>query len=639
MDRRRAFWGAVAVLVLALGAAWLWLRRAPPPPLQQQAATEARRTAPGAAERAPPQLAERAPAPPRTGSAAAARKPEAGRARTEVGPAGGAVEGVVLSQATGGGIAGAELTFQRDEGASTVRTDPTGAFVFEPGRPGHYRVAAVAAEGYLPFAPAWGHSMLTVDLAAGQRVRGVVIFLSPANDYRVSVVDADDKGVPSAALRILGASTGELSLLPLPERATTDANGEATVRAPLGAVIEARREGLGSGRAPIDAAAEASGRVVIRLRTRGRPATFAERRLSGTVVDERGAPVGSALVIAHPRGRDDASPAGEAQTGPDGRFAIAGLDAVPYELEARADGYARAFQRVDSEATSVTLRLGKGVRLVGRVTDASTGQPVPSFTVQVWRRASPLMLDLVASRAFVEPAGTYELTDLAAGPALAVIAAPRYAPSEELPIELGEGTPGRADAALRPGARVRGHTIESDTRAPVAGARVRVEGRRGADSGPALATGTTTDEQGAFTLDGLAPGPLALFVNSDGHHARIVNVVVPQGADAPEVTVALNKLKPGEEPGIELAGVGAVLTAEGEALLLTRVLPGGGAAEAGLQPGDRVLTIDGRRVVELGFEGSMNTIRGPEGTSVVLGVQRGEASRADVRVWRRLIRG
>jgi C-terminal processing protease CtpA/Prc len=42
--------------------------------------------------------------------------------------------------------------------------------------------------------------------------------------------------------------------------------------------------------------------------------------------------------------------------------------------------------------------------------------------------------------------------------------------------------------------------------------------------------------------------------------------------------------------------------------------------------------------VELGFQGAVDAIRGPEGTSVLLTVRRGETT-FDVRAPRRLVRG
>ena len=104
------------------------------------------------------------------------------------------------------------------------------------------------------------------------------------------------------------------------------------------------------------------------------------------------------------------------------------------------------------------------------------------------------------------------------------------------------------------------------------------------------------------------------------------------------VEIALRPLAPGEEPRTELAGIGVGIAPRGEALVVTSVSPGGGAAEAGLRPGDAILRVDGEAVTELGFGGAVNAIRGPEGTSVLLSIRRGDRT-FDVRVPRRLVRG
>ena len=89
---------------------------------------------------------------------------------------------------------------------------------------------------------------------------------------------------------------------------------------------------------------------------------------------------------------------------------------------------------------------------------------------------------------------------------------------------------------------------------------------------------------------------------------------------------------------MDLAGIGAVLAAQGDGLAVAQVIPGGGAAEAGLRRGDVVLQVDGRPVTELGMGGAVDAIRGPEGTVVTLRVRRGDQT-FEAQVPRRLVRG
>ena len=74
--------------------------------------------------------------------------------------------------------------------------------------------------------------------------------------------------------------------------------------------------------------------------------------------------------------------------------------------------------------------------------------------------------------------------------------------------------------------------------------------------------------------------------------------------------------------------------------MIGQVLPGGGAANAGLGPGDAIVAIDGAPIVEIGFEAAVQRIRGPEGSLVKLTVRRGGTGEAtDIAVRRTRIRG
>ena len=74
---------------------------------------------------------------------------------------------------------------------------------------------------------------------------------------------------------------------------------------------------------------------------------------------------------------------------------------------------------------------------------------------------------------------------------------------------------------------------------------------------------------------------------------------------------------------MEMVGIGAQVGGKGDAIEIRAVMPGGGAAEAGLGAGDLVLAVDGVTLAEIGsLAEAVERLRGPEGTSVVLLVQR-----------------
>jgi hypothetical protein len=439
-------------------------------------------------------------------------------------------------------------------------------------------------------------------------------------------------------VRLLGTA-GESALVPITDRFTSDARGEFRFAAPEGAVLEASKDGFLPGRAEVDWIAAAAGEVRVVLGPAHRP-LGAREAIAGRVVARGGPPVPGALVTAEPERRfGGGPPIAQAVAGPDGRFELAELGPGRYRLTARADGRAPgSLSRVRPGSKDVVIELAPGGRLRGCVRDAG-GAPVAPFTLVVQVRRGALELDPQRSVSIIDPSGCFALDDLAPGPAVVVAVAPGLAPSEPVDVEVpADGGEGVVDLVLRAGGRVHGVVTDEATGAPIAGARVGVEGSpEGAASAFPVLADATTGGDGRFELGGL-PGRVSLLVAAPGHHARVLGADAPPGVRSGPVEIALRPLGEGETPRVDLTGIGAVLAARGDGLAVAQVVAGGGAAEAGLVRGDLVLRVDGRAVGELGMAGAIDAIRGPEGSAVLLTVRRGEST-FDVRVPRRLVRG
>lgn len=550
-------------------------------------------------------------------------------------------EGRVVSAADGSGVGGAELTFSRAGAAVSVRSGAGGAFSFEPIEEGRWLLAAVTAPGFLPFAPEWGHSPVQLEAARGRQVRGVEIHLVPARPLVGKVVDPDGAPVAGAAVRLLGAA-GEAALVPVEDRFTSGADGTFTFRAAEGAVLVARKEGYLPGRADVTALAAVNGGITVRLGVRHEP-LGATGPIAGRVTGRDGAPVAGALVAAAPErgfGLVDAAVA-QALTGADGRFRFPELDPGRYRVTARAEGRAPASaRRVEPGAPELALVLEAGGLLRGCVRAAATGAPVAPFTVLVFERRSALRLVPQRTLSVIDPAGCYLVTDLAPGPAAVVVSAPGFAPSTARATEI-PAPPGEAlvDVALEAGGVAYGFVRDDATGQPLAGARVEVEGDLAAAAStlPVLSEAVTAAD-GSFRLGGL-PARASLQVAAADHHARVVGGIAPRpGERVGPLEVRLRPVAPGETPGTDLAGIGVALAPRPDGLVVTAVSPGGGAAEAGLAAGDLILQVDGEGVLELGFGGAVDAIRGPEGTFVQLSLRRGDAM-IEVRVPRRIVRG
>jgi hypothetical protein len=273
--------------------------------------------------------------------------------------------------------------------------------------------------------------------------------------------------------------------MPLQERYTTDDKGEFPFHAPDGALLEARKAPFSPGRASLDFSAQVSHRLLIKLKASVAGEVPARETISGRVLDERGATLEGAVVVAETE-LDPANPraetasGAEATTDPDGRFWLEGLDPGAYQVSASRAGYASARARnVAAGTRDLALKLTAGGSLRGAVTDAETGAPVSAFVINLWRRPDSLRVERVAGRAVVEPSGTYQIDGLPLEKLRANVTAPGYAASPEVDVEIVPlpSPPAVASFSLKRGARLSGTVLDRATRQPVEGARVTVEAR------------------------------------------------------------------------------------------------------------------------------------------------------------------
>jgi Carboxypeptidase regulatory-like domain/PDZ domain len=250
---------------------------------------------------------------------------------------------------------------------------------------------------------------------------------------------------------------------------------------------------------------------------------------------------------------------------------------------------------------------------------------VPAFTVLVFEGGSLGPGRVVATRTVVDRDGVFEVEGLEARDYRVQTTAHGHAPSRPVDATAVEppASPQPVDIQLPSGGTLSG-TVRSKDGPPLAGARVTVEGGLGEGPTPVpFYASAITDDGGRFALRGLAPGRRSVVVAAYRHHGRVLSgLEVVDGAQLGPVEVVLTPLRDGEKPAVELAGIGAALSAAEDCLHLDQLVPGGGAELAGLVVGDEIVSIDGRAVVEIGFEPAIQSIRGPVGTTVRLGVRR-----------------
>jgi len=520
----------------------------------------------------------------------------------------GAIEGRVISASTGAPIVRAELTFARHEETASVSSGLGGAFRFVPRIAGSWALAAASAPGFLPFAPEWGQSPVSIVLRPNEVVRGVVISLVPAEDYAGRVLDEAGAPVAGAVITISGGGTGTNTLLPTRPPLVSKDDGGFTFQAPEDAVLEARHPGYLPGRARVDYAARVSRRVEVRLRRSSALALS----IDGVVEDVSGAPAPSALVSARPRSMPGAAPA-VARADATGHFEITDVEPGTWVVSASLGARASASVEAPAGAKDVTLRLTSGGRIMGCATERGSGRPVSTFTIFV-RGAHTIRQSVMDRR------GCYDISGAALGPNEVDLVAPGYAPAKAAHVDVTASGAAIADFELSPGGIVTGIVVDRATRAPLPLARVAVEGTEDA-SGVPVRNETVTDAGGHFRLTGLSEETLGLFAAAEGHHGRLISL--PHVADGQEfgpVTVDLRAVAPGEDPKLELVGIGAVLEKKGDSLVVVDVIAGGGAASVGIVPGDSITAIDTAPVATLSFTEAVQRLRGPEGTTVMVAV-------------------
>ena len=617
---RRAAVLAVLAVLLVLGGLWAFLR--PGPAAVTVAPDLAERSAsPSAGARTGPRgQALPVPAPPAEASApraSAALPPFVGR---------------ILSAADGRAVAGAEVTFYAPEGATSVRTGPDGRFRYEPRRTGAHQLAAVLAEGYVPFGPDWGQSPVRLLAPAPAGTPELVISLDPEVRFR-GRVEAAEAGAPIAgatvSLRVPGAQPG---LLSAERQWTSDAQGAFSGAGPPDSVLVARAPGF----TPAVEALRASATVqTLTLRLKPLPAdAVADRPLAGRVLEESGAPVPEAVVslgMGRGRGRAPGGPLpAPVTTDAQGRFQFPGVPSQVGWAQARAADLLSERVNVEPGDQEVVLTVRPGGILAGRVLRAD-GRPATAFALQLVRvrRGEPSR-----TLSIVDPEGRWEIRGLASGAWELQALAADSGPSDRVRVEIPASAGARVerDLRLRSGHRLGGVVRDARTRAPLEGARVAMESSPGEDS-VLVRTGAFTGPDGRFELEGLPDTPTSVSIEAERHHRRILTL----GRGRTEVDVALRPVEGDQSPATDLVGIGAVVKAGDEGIVLGDLVSSGGAAAAGLHPGDVVVRIDGQAVAELGFPDAIQRLRGEEGTAVRLEIRRADGTTATLDVVRRPI--
>lgn len=265
-------------------------------------------------------------------------------------------------------------------------------------------------------------------------------------------------------------------------------------------------------------------------------------RLYGTVMDiSKGVPVAGAtvLVATQPAGSEEAGarrrppfleqPENQDARTPSDRTDESGAYSLLLDdrtnwksLACVADGYARetvALPTGEQTESRIDFTLRPGGQITGKVTDASTGQPIEGMVIEAVDSQRNLLEALSANRAVArtDAAGEYTLTGLPLG-SYRIRARARqrgylFQPEQIRIVELTpEANKQNVDFALEPGAIVRG-TVTDTTRKAISRAQLNIIPGQLLQSvmrtmetmSPEdfMALSAQTDEEGKFEIKGL----------------------------------------------------------------------------------------------------------------------------------------
>jgi protocatechuate 3,4-dioxygenase beta subunit len=358
-----------------------------------------------------------------------------------------------------------------------------------------------------------------------------------------------------------------------------------------------------------------------------------EPGVSGTVVDPDGKPVEGAVVSCN-----EPSPGTYVATSdPQGRFKLA-IEADGCKVTARHDEFTSSDERRVEKSRSTELRLKAGGGIEGFVVDERGAgvSPVMVAIESFSRGGEEAQVANGAARSFDARSGAFALEKLPAGKYVLTASAEGHPPAQSAPIDVDAGRTVRGVKIVVPrGGRLSGRVVDEATKKAIVGAVVSLDGMTTSQANAVKSA--TTDNRGAFTLEGAPPGPFSIRVAHLDYTTKIVPGITAAPGGAPtQIDVELS-LRADGGPQTEMGGIGVRLSPMFGDLSVLQLDITGPAAKAGLAVSDRILRIDGVDTHTLTIAECTQRLRGPAGTTVVVTVKRGDATmdltitRADIK--------
>jgi protocatechuate 3,4-dioxygenase beta subunit len=311
-------------------------------------------------------------------------------------------------------------------------------------------------------------------------------------------------------------------------------------------------------------------------------------------------------------------------TGDDGDVLLPDAAGLPLRISLIRSGKSPQIEQVDAAPKELRLAMTAGLKAAGVVTGRGGRERVEGASITLFAPTGP-------RHAPTDADGAFTLTDLAPGRVRVTVSRDGFAPATlrvtlagdaDRPTDLG-----RID--LVEAGEIAGQVVDPNGD-PVVGARVaRDRVPTYLPLGPLPPGVVTTDREGRFVLGGLPEGSAVIEAyTADLGRAASDDVQVRAGRTTARVKITL----PGDEARKEPKGAGSLAVTLGEerrSVVAVMVPPGSEAENAGIEPGDRLLAVNGRDVRSI--EEARRRLTGPLSEDVIVLLARGDGEHGETR--------
>jgi hypothetical protein len=349
----------------------------------------------------------------------------------------------------------------------------------------------------------------------------------------------------------------------------------------------------------------------------------AREALTVVISDERGLPLDAAQVQVLSL-LPDAPLRRTLFTSRDGRAVFKDAVGLPLRVSVSRRGRAPEVREIDSAPAELRFELQGGVGVSGSVTARRGRDPLEGADVTLYTAAGPF-------HARTDRAGAFRVDDVPPGAARLVAVHAGYV-KEERTVQIDPGArtdrPASLEAInLEEGGSVEGEVVDARGD-PIAGARVAQGSVPTYVPSGKLPPGVAlTNREGEFKIEDLREGDIVLEAYAPDIGRGRATSRVAAGRATRGVRIAIAPLPEGEATDSTATGGVAVTfdekgSAAGASIL--SVAEGSEAERAGLQPGDRIVAVDGQPVASA--KEARARLNGPIGDDIVLDIARADAT-------------